>query len=135
MTIVDHARAQLDTPFRHQGREPGKGLDCAGLVVISYAAAGYLLNDVQGYGRTPHAGMLLRTILDQPLLEYVPPRKAAPGDILLLRFDGEPTHLAIRTPRGMIHSYQKAGRVVEHGLSAGWGSRIVRAFTLRSSCK
>ena len=47
--MIDHnknmiaaARACLGTPFHHQGRMPGVGLDCIGLVIVALARCGYV---------------------------------------------------------------------------------------------
>ena len=38
--IVNAARECVGTPFRHQGRVLGVGLDCAGLVLMPFSAVG-----------------------------------------------------------------------------------------------
>ena len=51
-----------------------------------------------------------------------------PGDLLLMRFAGEPQHLAVFTGETIIHAYQATGRVVEHSLDDKWRRRIVRVY-------
>ena len=130
--IIAAARACLGTPFRHQGRLPGVGLDCAGVAVEVARALGCAPLDVSGYGRTPAAGQLEAVLDAQPDLERVDREDRQPGDILLLRFTGEPQHLAILTDEGtMIHSYEAVGTCCEHRLSAVWAARIVRVYRFR----
>ena len=130
--IIAAARACLGTPFRHQGRLPGIGLDCAGVAVEVARALGCAPLDVSGYGRTPAAGQLEAVLDAQPDLERVDREDRQPGDILLLRFTGEPQHLAILTDEGtMIHSYEAVGTCCEHRLSAVWAARIVRVYRFR----
>lgn len=127
--IVAAARACLDTPFVHQGRIPGVALDCAGLVVAVAEAVGAEYVDHAGYGRNPANG-LLESVLDaQPFLERVFDRK--PGDVLLMRFAGEPQHLAIFTGQNIIHSYESVGKVCEHRLADVWAARIVRTYRFK----
>lgn len=125
--IVAAARACLGTPFLHQGRRPGLGLDCAGLVVHALRGAGRDVPDVAGYSRLPHGG-LLRQACDSAGLVRVA-RDPRPGDVLLMRFGREPQHLAIATDCGMIHAYERAGRVVEHRISPVWAARIVAVYS------
>ncbi|MBK7357570.1 NlpC/P60 family protein [Propionivibrio sp.] len=100
--IINAARACLGTPFRHQGRIPGVALDCAGLVVAVAKAIGADYNDVAGYGRTPYGGMLESCLCSQPGLDISSKADRQPGDILLIRFSGDPQHLAIFTGETII---------------------------------
>lgn len=126
--ILSAARACLDTPFRHQGRIPGVGLDCAGLIVAVAQAIGADYRDVPGYGRHPANGLLQQTLDAQPCLIKVSIAERQPGDILLMRFSGEPQHLAIDAGDNVIHSYQQVGMVCEHRLADVWLSRIVAVY-------
>ena len=131
--IIAAARACLGTPFRHQGRLPGIGLDCAGVAVEVARALGCAPLDVSGYGRTPAAGQLEAALEAQPDLERIVDREARqPGDILILRFGGDPQHVAILTDANtMIHSYANVGICCEHRLSPVWAARIVRVYRFR----
>lgn len=117
--VVQAARAYLGVRFHHQGRGPN-GLDCAGLVVRAYADCGVQLADARGYSRTPHAGMLAEQ-LKQSFRQVQEPQ---PGDVLLMAFAGEPQHLAIYAGRTVIHSYERAGGVVEHRYALVWQARV-----------
>lgn len=126
--ILAAARACLGTPFRHQGRLPGVGLDCIGLVVAVASALGLPVQDATGYGRSPADG-LLEAALDAQLVRADP----APGAIALIRFDGDPQHVGILGdyPAGglsLIHAYLPSRRVVEHRLDDAWQARIVRCY-------
>lgn len=128
--IVSAARTCLGTPFRHQGRIAGVGLDCAGVVVEVAKAIGSNPIDVSGYGRVPVNGQLESVLDTQTDLERVldiSTRRA--GDILLLRFSGEPQHLAVLTDNNtIVHSYEAVGKCCEHRLSSVWAARIVRVY-------
>lgn len=121
--IIDAARSYLRVPYHHQGRNRA-GIDCAGLIVCVARDVGIELQDMGGYPRTPD-GKALRSFVEEQgrrVAEY------QPGDILLMRFERDPQHLAIVTDRGMIHSYLGAGKVVEHGIDKTWAKRIVAAY-------
>lgn len=126
--IIRAAREQLRTPFCHQGRMPGKALDCAGLFVHVCSALGLPVQDVPAYGRTPYNGFLKACIARQPFLMPIPVAEMEAGDVLLMRFTDEPQHIAIHAGDTVIHSYEKVGRVVEHRFASCWKSRVTDAF-------
>ncbi|MCY1333619.1 putative phage cell wall peptidase, NlpC/P60 family [compost metagenome] len=126
--IIATARTMLKTPFRHQGRIPGLGLDCAGLLVCVCQALGLTIEDVQGYGRNPFNGLLEQAIRRQPFLREVPKAELQPGDVLLMRFTQAPQHIALVTDAGIIHAYEHSGAVVEHRLAEVWKARITHCF-------
>lgn len=121
--LIRAARACLGTPFHHQGRCPGAGLDCAGLIVHAARSCAMEIIDQTDYPLLPPEGPLreslckhgLREVADTPL----------PGDILLFRFGRDARHLALATDAGrMIHAYAPAGQVVETALTEAWQRRL-----------
>lgn len=128
--LIAAARACLGTPFHHQGRQPGVGLDCGGLMVVALRAIGLDPVDLPAYGRRPRDGMMERMLDAQPLMSRVSIDLLQPGDILLMRFDAEPQHLALLAGDTVIHAYEAVGQVVEHRLDSRWRRRIVRAYRL-----
>ncbi|MFP4615561.1 MAG: peptidase P60 [Thiohalorhabdus sp.] len=122
------ARGMVGTPFRHQGRRPGRGLDCAGVVIETARALGLAFEDWRAYSRYPD-GRTLERILDR-CLERAP--EPTPGGVLLFRFDALPQHVAVATERRgliyLVHSYSRIGRVVEHRLDERWQACLVRAY-------
>lgn len=126
--IIATAREQVGTPFRHQGRVPGKALDCAGLVVHVAAALGMDYVDSSSYGRSPANGLLETALDGQPCLVRET-RLPQAGDLLLMRFAKEPQHLALCAGDTLIHAWQQAGHVCEHGFTDEWQSRVVRVYS------
>ncbi len=127
MDVVCVARGFLGTPFRHQGRVPGRGLDCAGVIVCAARALGLSGYDVAGYGRLPSGDAMADHLRAAGCRAIEIP---SPGDIYLMRFETNPQHLALVTDIGVLHAYAEIGRVVEHRLDAVWRARIVGAFRL-----
>lgn len=128
-TIVAAARACLGTPFRHQGRAPGIGLDCAGLAVVALKSAGVDIHAPANYSRTPHDGRLRAMIDIQRGLRFVPRDDMQAGDVLLIKIGNEPSHVGICTGGGnVIHAYEQVGKVVEHRLDAAWQAQIVAVY-------
>lgn len=130
--IVTAARECVGTPFAHQGRVVGVGIDCAGVALYALSSLGVDVLDVRGYGRTPNKGHLLDAMNAQPMLmrvHSIADRLA--GDILLMRFLGEPQHVAVFTGHGIIHAYEAVGVCCEHDTCQKWISRIVRVYRVR----
>lgn len=127
--IIAAARECLDTPFMHQGRILGRALDCAGVAVHAARSMGHAVEEPAAYSRLPNAAMLEWWLDRQPFLERA--AEPQPADLLLMRFAGEPQHLAVFTGINIIHAYQAVGRVVEHVLDAKWRRRIVRVYRFK----
>ncbi|MFW5970145.1 MAG: NlpC/P60 family protein [Halofilum sp. (in: g-proteobacteria)] len=123
--VIAAARACIDTPFHHQGRQPGVGLDCAGLLVHAFSAAGHRTIDDHRYPRAPDPRRM-RSVLERILVRVTDAWR--PGDVLYCRIKHDPQHLAIWTGSSMIHGYLTAGRVVEHGMDRRWERRVIARY-------
>lgn len=126
--IIAAARAEVGTPFMHQGRIPGKALDCAGLAVV-VASQWHAVEQPRAYGRSPHLGLLQQWVEAQDFLQ--PIASPVAGCLLLMRFGTEPQHLAICAGDKIIHSYGSVGKVVEHNFSDVWRARVVKAYRFK----
>lgn len=133
--IVRHARSWIGTPFRHQGRNPGLGVDCIGVVIDAMRRAGVVPPgwNYTGYGREPLNG-LLQTELQKYL---TPTDQWAPGTVLLMRWFAEPQHVGIYAGQHplaggdtVIHSCQSLGGCVEHTLSTKWRQRVCALYRI-----
>lgn len=126
--VVAEARRWLGTPYRHQARLLGVGVDCAGLVLGVGRALGLVDFDYHDYSASPHRGML-RGICDQRFLRL---DDVEPGCILLMSFVADPAqeqHLAIFTGEGsIVHAYAHAGACVEHRYSNAWSARTRQVY-------
>ena len=129
--IITAARDCLGTPFVHQGRIPGRALDCAGLIVAVAQSIGVEYVDQTGYSRSPSGGLLEAALDGQPGIMRIAPADRAAGDVLLMRFSGDPQHLAILAGTTIIHAWEAPGLVCEHDLTDLWGRRIVRVYRFR----
>lgn len=143
--VVACARSWLGTRFHHQGRvkkTPGHrgGCDCLGLL-IGVAQELQLLgrdqrklaaHDALHYGRFPDGSALLAGL--RGALRETDSESMQPGDVLLMRVENAPRHLAIVSDYpdglGMIHAYAPLGSVVEHRLDARWLRRIHTVFRI-----
>lgn len=128
--IATEARTWLGTPWHHEGRVRGAGVDCGMLVLEVFKAVGVLpaAFSVGHYGRNPNLPRLIAT-LSAWAREA---QEIRPGDVLLFTIVDAPRHLAIATSLdgslGMVHSYQTLGRVVEHAIDARWRRRLFKIY-------
>ncbi len=136
--LVQEARSWLGTPYHHQARLKGVGVDCAGLPVGCARTLGLVAPDfdVEPYPRRPD-GVTLIAHCDRwaTRVELV---NMAVGDMVVFKIARWPQHIGILADWihggfSVIHALGTAdgkGRVVEHRLSAGFLDRFVAAYRL-----
>ena len=135
--LVSAARSYMGTRFRHRGRNR-KGIDCAGLIWATYLDCGVTLPDYRLYGEEPEDDGLVTHIvaaLGEPVL-VAPVREQdlQVGDVLVLRYEVEPHHVALVTPYpfpgalAVIHADGHNKKVIEHRLSPDMVRRITHVF-------
>ncbi|MGL6339820.1 MAG: NlpC/P60 family protein [Waterburya sp.] len=119
--IVSNARDWLGTPWRHNQRAKGVGVDCVQFAIASVEALGVDVGSQFNYYRIPQ-GNSLKDYLDRlPNLRIT--SEISKGNLLLFRIAGVPHHIAIATsPTTMIHASNNLG-VVEHSIGA-WMRKI-----------
>ena len=114
--LVEAARAYIGTPFHHQGRVRGVGVDCVGLVVCAARDAGYTVKDTTVYARDPDGASLVGALSEQ-----MQPVEGGwmPGDVLTFWVvkPGLPQHVGIYAGETVIHA-PIGRRVAEHRLTA-----------------
>lgn len=122
--IIAEARTWLGTPFHHQGRVKGVGVDCIGLVVGVGRDLGLVDYDTTDYGRIPNP-----VVMGKGLREHlIQTDQIVPGCVLWFAFTQAPMHLGIVTDSGLIHAYATAEKVVETGLDEQWVKRTRGVF-------
>lgn len=133
--VVDSARSLVGTPYHHQARLPGVGVDCAGVLIVIGRQLGLVEPefDVGNYGRVPD-GAALRAYCDEHLIRLPAP---VPGGAVLASWkDGPPQHLGIVAdhPAGglsFIHADgERAKAVIETRLQFSRYFRLVAAYGL-----
>lgn len=116
--IVAAVRDCVGTRFRAQGRTPGLGLDCVGVVLVAAKAA--------GLGRIAPAAYALggdnERDVEPTLAAFGCRTVAVPmnGDVLVVAPAARQRHLAVVTPAGIVHAHAGLGLVVEGPLDPGW---------------
>lgn len=124
--IVAEARRWLGTPYQHQGRLFGRGVDCLGLVSMVGRALGLTDYDRLDYGRLPNPRRMREEL--KAHLSEISLRAAEPGDVVHMSWRSDPMHLGILTPSGIIHAYSLVPAVVEHPLDGEWRGRMRFAY-------
>jgi cell wall-associated NlpC family hydrolase len=113
------ARSWLGVPFAHQGRSQ-YGVDCIGFPIALLRQEGLLpkeFHDRHNYGRQP-TGEMEPIVLNH--CRQIQQIKI--GCLALIRWPQLKfaSHAGIITGGTMIHSYQRAGCVVENGFRGPW---------------
>lgn len=131
--IIACARTYLGTPFQHQGRLKGRGLDCIGLIICVAKEFGLAVPNYANYGPEPTDDTVRRECRKH--LREISVEQMRPGDIVCMDVGGRssmPSHLAIVSSLppsiGMVHAYSWAGKVVEHDMDNAWRARIAAVF-------
>ena len=128
--IVPEARSWVGTPFRHQGRLKGIGVDCVGFFLGVYTAvldASRLPPDRTDYGRET-TGNLEHHL--EKIAYRVPKSQMTANDVLVIKFDKARSHVAICAGDTMIHAYSLARKVTEHRINNWWTNKIASVWRL-----
>ena len=131
--FVAECRTYLGTPYRHQGRLKGVGVDCAGVLEGAVLALGLASEDARramqrlrtNYDRSPDGTLerLLSTYMDP-----ISPMLREPGDVALMAWGIIPQHVAIFTePNRVIHAFNRVG-----GLGKAPNGKVVEVSYSRS---
>lgn len=137
--IVSEAMEWEGTPYHHQARMKGVGVDCVGLPIGVARALGLVppAFDVAPYGRVPDGATLLR--LCHQHMQPVPLADVQAGDVLVQRLHPTlpPQHMGIVVPHraglALLHAFGTAdgkGRVVLQRLAPHHLALAVEAFAL-----
>lgn len=137
--VVREARRWLGTPFHHQGRCMGAGVDCVGLISETGRALGLTSHDSVDYSREPDGVSLVRELLVAGLVG-VAKEEMQPGDVLVFHFKRLPRHVAIFSREAgvdgpedhgkIIHAHMGADNAVETHLTASWLKNVSHVFRI-----
>lgn len=131
--IIEIARTWIDTPYHHQASLKGIGADCVGLLCGVGKEMGIIpesyrmpLYDPFGSGETLFCELAR-------FADHIPTGDRQPGDVLIISVLNTPSHVAIMTDRGMIHSATWLKRVVEHAIRPTDERKIHSVYRIRES--
>jgi NlpC/P60 family putative phage cell wall peptidase len=125
--VITAAREWIGTPYHHQGRLKGVGVDCIGLAIGVCHELGLSNFDTRDYARVPDGSAMQQSISEH--CEEIDALE--PAALLLMRIRRAPQHCGIYTENGnIIHAYASIERVTEHRLDYWWGERIIAIYRL-----
>lgn len=126
--VVSVARECLGTPFRHQGRIVGQGLDCVGLAVHIAKRLNLPYQDVKGYSRNPLKHLLEKALDAQPCLRAVSDMQF--GDLILFGMQTRevPSHVAICTDIGILHCCSLVNKCCEQQMPEQMRDKIAKIY-------
>jgi cell wall-associated NlpC family hydrolase len=142
LELATAATSLLKIPYRHQGRNPAKALDCVGLGHAALRAIGYVPRFPANLEKRDYAAMA-----DDDEMQNLLELEAAPiafnsrlefGDFLLFRWPGRKNagHFALTSKfidgeTYFVHAALREGEVTEHPLRDEWRDRLHAVLRLR----
>ena len=131
--IINVARSWLYTPWKHNQKIKGVGVDCVNFLVAIAEEVKYPIEPIpENYARLPKT-LEIKEYLDNNFIAR--PKEdwcdLEATNILLLEIDGRLCHVAMATsPTTMIHANQRLGRVAEHAIDGIWSNKIRGVYRL-----
>lgn len=132
--VLAEAKSWIGTPYHHQARVKGRGVDCATLLAEVYARAGAIATiDLGNYPMQWHlhrgAERYLGWLMD--LGDEV--TEPQPADVVVYRYGRCFSHggIVLEWPR-IIHSFSGVGCVYADGLKGALAERPHRFFRVRT---
>jgi len=128
--FVEECRSYVGTPYRHQGRSKGVGVDCAGVLDGAARAVGLMppgaaedADVLRAYDRAPN-GSLDRML--EKYMDRIPLEDRQPGDVALVAWGSTPQHVAIfTTPRHVVHAVSQINQRKARGAARTTEGRVV----------
>lgn len=108
--IAEAALSVVGAQFKHQGRLPEYGLDCAGVALHAFKAAGVGFDWRASYRMDPEP----KLVMDALEANFARVESYQPGDVLAFRFPGDagPKHLGIYVGgERIVHVFGRTARV------------------------
>ena len=138
MAVVAESRLWLGTPFHHQGRVLGVGVDCIGLLIGIGRTLGLCAPDfdIKGYAPIPDGKTLVAQA--DSFMQRIDRDSMGVGDVIVIRWGADPQHVGligdyVHGGHSLIHAYGEtdgSGSVIEHHLGPHHLKRFVAAYRL-----
>jgi cell wall-associated NlpC family hydrolase len=120
MDLIEVARSWLNTPWQHNQKTKGIGVDCVNFLNAIANESGVIIEEIpEHYGRVA---------TDNNIEEYLernfkkkPTKDIEKNNIILYAFSGYKNHVALATSNNtIIHANSRVGKVVEHNIDGVW---------------
>lgn len=122
--VVRYVRSLLETKYVHQGRLPGIGIDCIGVITCTARQLEIPHKDDTCY-KTKPTGILIDR-LETAGLVRCEDLEIIEGRILVFEFKKDnPQHVAVAvSPTRMVHTHAGVRKVVEHEINHKWLAKL-----------
>jgi cell wall-associated NlpC family hydrolase len=128
--ILIEARKWLNTPWQHNQKLIGHGVDCVRFIEAVFKdSLGFEFGDINCYAKMPEGDEILIFLQSIQYLKQIPLTEISAGDLLLFSFGKIPYHLGISNGTGFIHADSHHG-VTELDSMGRWQRRLVDAFRI-----
>jgi cell wall-associated NlpC family hydrolase len=129
-------RGYIGTPWVHQGRRKGLGVDCVGVVMCATQEVGIAMRDVANYPTQTNRTWMLDELRQQCV--QVELHAMQVGDLLSFAWGANPWHIGVVTsvtPLKVVHAWRQVDRVVEMRLDNAWRRRICGVWRFPEACE
>ncbi len=119
--IIEIARSWLNTPWHHNQNKKGLGVDCVNFLASVAIESGYDIPPIpKKYGRIA-TSTEIEDYLDVHFIRKNRTKELNKTDLLLFKYSGYNTHVAIATSENtIIHASLGHGKVIEHPIDGVW---------------
>lgn len=132
--VVATAHAWLRTPWHHEARILGAGVDCAQLLVACYCDTGIVPHPmIDHYPPDWHLHRDRPRFMEHLLRYCLPVNTPEPGDVVMFQYGRHAAHGGIHIGAGtLIHAWRDEGRVVLSDITRGpLAERLAGVYRLR----
>lgn len=133
--VINKALEYVETPYKHQGRKKGIGVDCVGLIIGVATELNIfdLNNDNTSYRMIPDGNLLMKKARENLVEKNI--NDLENGDVLVMTFDLYPQHFAFYYKKNneefIIHSYSKIKKVLVQRYDQSWKDKTQFAFSFK----
>lgn len=133
LKAVDEALTWLGTPYHHQGRVKGVGVDCGTLICEVYEKVGLMdYLDPRPYPPDWHMHQMGEQYLEHIKSVCFEVNEPQPGDIVLYKIGKCVSHgaIVIEWPT-IIHSYINLGVIIQDGTKGSLARRVAGFYRMK----
>lgn len=127
--LIRVGRTYIGTPFLHQGRVKGEGIDCVGFLICLFKEVGIIQSDwdFTRYNYFNDGEKIHEYILNWG--DEISINLIKPGDVVRLKMYENAQHAGLISDYGLIHVLKKT---CEHSINDKWQKRICQAYRIRN---
>lgn len=130
--IIEIARSWLNTPWHHNQKQKGLGVDCVNFLASVAIESGYEIAPIpKKYGRIASSNEI-ESYLDLHFIRNIDKKILNKTNVLLFKYSGYNTHVGIATSHNtMIHASLPHGKVIEHPIDGVWWRILKNSWSFK----